>query len=228
MNRTHAVVAGWLLVSVAIAGCASSANPGASATSAVAAPSAVGATVAPSPRARIWGGFATSILYGSFAEWARDVRRGTGAGVALVRVTDVSRVRWSTASGQGPSDADVARVNRGEVEFTIGRLVTVDLVRMLRGTWPGDDSTALYWLPGGRIGPDMTLAYSGDAMLNEPTPGGVAVAGTFAGTDMDGTDGVLFVTVQMLFPADAAGRIRTYNPDETITVGDLDRYLPIP
>jgi len=73
---------------------------------------------------------------------------------------------------------------------------------------------------------DRTPTYEGDAQLNEPKQGALAVARLFAGTDMDGSDGLLFVTVEQLFPVDAAGRVTTYRPDETITVGEIDRYLP--
>ncbi|MBI2762563.1 MAG: hypothetical protein HYX54_02235 [Chloroflexi bacterium] len=45
---------------------------------------------------------------------------------------------------------------------------------------------------------------------------------------MDGSDGLLFVTVQQLFPADTSGRARTFKPDETITIGEINRYLPAP
>lgn len=225
MNRKLPVLAGSLLL--ALAGCGSTADRGASGTPAAPSPSTGGTTVAPSSQTAIWGGFAVSIPYGSFAEWVRETARGTG-GIALVRITGVSGVRWSTDSGEGPSAADIARYNRGEVEFTIGRLVTVERVRMLRGTWPVDGPTALYWLPGGQIGLDRTPTFEGDARLSEPRPGDLAVASTFAGTDMDGTDGVLLVTVQQLFPADASGRVRTFNPDETIMIGDVERYLPAP
>lgn len=228
MNRTRLALPISLLLTIALAGCGSPVDPGASGTPAAPSPSTGDTTVAPSPQKRIWGGFAVSFPYGSFAEWAREVAGGSGGGVAIVRIVDVSGIRWSTASGESPGPADIARANQGQVEFTIGRLVSVELDRMLRGTWPSAGDTALYWLPGGQIGLDVTPTFEGDARLSEPRPGGLAVASTFAGTDMDGSDGVLLVNVQQLFPADPSGRLRTFRPDETIMIGDIERYLPAP
>ena len=230
MNRTPFALATALLLALPLAACSSPAADRGAGDSPAPLPPAESspATSSPSPQMRIWGaGAAVSIPYGSFPEWVRDAL-DQGGGVALVRVLEVSPVRWSTASGDGPGPADVARYNRGEADFTIGRLVTVELVRMLRGTWPAAGSTALYWLPGGQLGNDLTFEFDGDKRLNQPLPGALAVARTFAGTDMDGTDGTLFVEVQRLFPADPSGRIRTFNPDEAMSANDIDRYLPAP
>jgi len=227
MNRPSFAQAAGLLLAVTLAGCGS-AGTDRGATASPAAPSPGGTRDAASPATRIWGaGAAVSFPYGSFAEWARDAALGKG-GIALVRITDVSPVQWSTLSGQQPGAADLALANQGEVEFTIGRLVTVQRVRVLRGTWTPGGDTALYWLPGGQIGTDRTPTYEGDARLNEPKQGALAVARLFAGTDMDGSDGLLFVTVEQLFPVDAAGRVTTFRSDEKITVGQIDSYLPAP
>jgi len=172
----------------------------------------------------MWGGVTVSIPYGSFAAWVRDAV-GQGGGVAIVRVVDVSPVRWSTASGEGPGPADIARANRFEADFGIGRLVTVELVRMLRGAWPAAGATALYWLPGGQIGNDLTpVVYD----LPDPRAGSLAVVQTWPGADLDDTEGVLWQNVMRLFPVDESGRIRTFSPDETIMIGDVERYLPAP
>ena len=231
MNRKPLVLAGSLLL--ALAACGSSAADRGTAGTAVVPPASASPSlpatgtppVAASPEIRIWGGFAVSIPYGSFAEWAREAARGKGTGIALVRVTDVSGIRWSTASGEGPGPADIARASRGEAGFAIGRLVTVELVRMLRGTWPASGATALYWLPGGQIGNDQTPAVYD---LPDPRAGSLAVASTWPGADLDDTDGVLWQNVDRLFPADVSGRVRTFDPAETIMVNDLDRYLPAP
>jgi len=229
MNRTSFALSTKVLLALLLAACSSPADEREAGDSPAPLPPAESSPTiaAPSPQIRVWGGFAVSIPYGSFGAWVRDAV-DQGGGVALVRVVEVSPVRWSTASGEGPGPADIARYNRAEADFSIGRLVTVELVRMLRGTGPAVGATALYWLPGGRIGNDLTTAYSGDERLNQPLPGALAVAGTFAGIDMDGTDGTLFVEVQRLFPADPSGRIRTYSPDEAISVNEIDRYLPAP
>jgi len=227
MNRMPHIFVGSLLIATTLAACGSATDRGVTGNGVTPSPSAAGTVTAPTPEVRIWGGFAVSIPYGSFAEWSQDVVR-QGNGVALVRITDVSPVRWSTATGEGPGPGDIARYNRAEVEFTIGRLVAVELVRMLRGTWPASGTTALYWLPGGQLGNDLTLAFSGDATLNEPRPGALAVASTWPGVDLDDSDGVVWLNVNRLFPADVSGRLRTYNPDETISVNDVERYLPAP
>lgn len=227
MNRTRLVfLAGGLLLATNVAACGSTAaDRGASGIPAAPSPTAAASANPPSPtpETRTWGaGGAVSFPYGSFAEWAR----GTGD-VALVRIVDVSKTRWSTASGEGPSPADIDRANRGEAYFTIGRLVTVELVRMLRGAWPAAGPTALFWLPGGRIGNDQSAPLDFWAGL-DPRPGSPAVAGMVFGADFDPTDGVLWMNVSDLFPAAASGRLWTYNPQETIMIGDVERYLPAP
>ncbi|MBA3877981.1 MAG: hypothetical protein C0498_13870 [Anaerolinea sp.] len=228
MNRPRLALAGGLALALGLTACSSpAADRGVAettATPAAPAPAATAVPAAPSPQVRVWGGFAVSFPYGSFAEWVRDAARGTG-GVALVRIVAVSPVQWSTATGEGPGPADVARASQGEAEFAIGRLVTVELVRMLRGTWPAAGDTALYWLPGGRIGNDRTPEVYD---LPEPRVGSVAVASTWSGADLDPTDGVVWLSVDRLFPADSSGRVRTFKPDETIMIGEIDRYLPAP
>lgn len=181
MNRTRLVLAGRFLLAIALAGCSTAADRGGTGIPATPSPSATETTVAPSPsqEIRIWGGFAVSISYGSFAEWSQDLARH-GDGVALVRVVNVSDFSWSTSSGGPPGPADVARYNRAEVDFGIGRLVTVELVRMLRGTWPAS-STAFYWLPGGQIENDLTPPLDLNTLLIEPRPGLLAVASTWPG-----------------------------------------------
>lgn len=225
MNRRSLATAAALLLAAALGGCGSiAADRGADASPAAPSPAATAALPSPSPALRIWGGFAVSFPYGSFAEWVRDAV-GQGGGVALVRVLDVSGVRWSTASGEAPGPTDIARANTGEVEFGIGRLVTVELVRTLRGIWPGAANTALYWLPGGQIGIDRTLqAYD----LPDPRVGSFAVVSTWSGADLDATDGVVWLNVQRLFPTDPSGRVLTLDPTETIQIGEIDRYLPAP
>ena len=85
----------------------------------------------------------------------------------------------------------------------------------------------LFWLPGGQIGNERTLPLDVWAGL-APRPGALAVAGTVPGADFDATDGVLWVNVAELFPADASGRLWSYDSRETIRVEDIDRYLPAP
>ena len=161
--RIPHLFAGSLLLALVLAACGSSAGDRTTAP----APSAATVAPSPAPEVRTWGGFAVSISYGSFAEWARETTREAGTGVALVRIVDVSPVRWSTASREGPGPADIARANRAEVDFGIGRLVTVERVRIAPGTWPVAGDTALYWLPGGQIGNDRTpVVYD----LPDPAP----------------------------------------------------------
>ena len=233
MNRTRlALLAGGLLLATVVAACGSATDRGGgSSTPAAPSPAATASAVSPSPtpEVRIWGaGGAVSILFGSFAEWARQAARGTG-GVALVRITDVSVVRWSTATGERPSEADIARAAQTGASIYVGRLVTVELVRMLRGSWPVVGDTALYWLSGGQIGNDLTPSYAVNAGLPELRAGFLAVVETLPGADIDeATDGILRINVNVLFPIDDVGRVQTFWPNETITVNDLERYLPVP
>jgi hypothetical protein len=235
MSGKPIAVVGSLLLALLLAACGSSTGDrGASGIPTAPSPSASDTTVAPSPspEVRIWGaGSAVSYPFDSFAGLAREAARGPmpGTGIALVRITDVSGVRWSTADGQRPGPADMRRVDQLEASLFIGRLVTVELDRMLRGTWPVDGSTVLYWLAGGQIGNDRTPSYAAQAGLAEPRPGALAVAWTWSGADIDeATDGVLRVNVNVLFPVDDVGRVRTEWPDETIMIGDIERYLPAP
>jgi len=228
MNRPSFAQAAGLLLAVTLAGCGS-AGTDRGATASPAAPSPGGTRDAASPATRIWGaGAAVSFPYGSFAEWARDAALGKG-GIALVRITDVSPVRWSTASGQQPGPADLARAMQTGATVDIGRLVTVRLVRMLRGAWPAAEDTALYWRSGGQIGSDRTLDYAAEAGLPELSSGSLAVAEMIPSVDLDeATDGVLLVNVNVVFPIDARGQVQTAWPDEKITVGQIDSYLPAP
>lgn len=173
-----------------------------------------------SPGVRLWGaGSGSSFAYGSLAQWGADLA-DNGGGVALVRVVDISPVQWSTASGAAPSAADLERASRAEIEFTIGRLVSAERVRVLGGAWPLSGARASYWLPGGRLVCDRTPEGI-DFGLSPPRVGGLAVAGMFAGTDLDPTPGELTVNVQQLFPADPSGRVRTFDPTEQVTLDSV-------
>jgi len=231
MNRPSLGLATSLLVSVALAGCGStSIDRGTGGSPAAPSPAATAIPPSPSPAVRVWGaGAAVSYPFATFAEWARDAVREAAGGVAIVRVVDVSPVRWSTASGQQPGPADLARASQTGATVDIGRLVTVQLVRMLRGTWTTAGDTALYWRAGGQIGSDRTPDYTLEAGLPELRPGQLAVAQMIPTVDLDAaTEGVVWINVNVLFPVDNAGRLRTTWPDETITIGEIDRYLPAP
>ena len=136
-----------------------------------------------------------------------------------MRVVNISPVQWSTASGAAPSASDLERASRGDIEFTIGRIVTVERVRVLGGAWPLAGARASYWLPGGQLGSERTPEIDLDLGLDRPRVGGLAVAGIFAGTDLDPTTGQL--TVQQLFPADPSGRVRTFDPGERVTLDSV-------
>ncbi|MBA3878078.1 MAG: hypothetical protein C0498_14385 [Anaerolinea sp.] len=227
MSRPRLALAGGL--ALALAGCGSTVDRGASATPAAPAPAATAVPAAPSPAVRIWGaGAAVSYPYGSFAEWVRDAAR-MSRGIALVRIVEVSGVRWSTATGEKPSPADIVRADQTGASIYLGRLVTVELVRMLRGAWPAAGATALYWRSGGQIGNDRTPDYAAEAGLPELRAGSLAVADMIPAVNLDeATDGVLWVNVNVLFPVDDVGRVRTAWPTETIMIGEIDRYLPAP
>lgn len=170
---------------------------------------------------RIWGaGGAVSFGYETLRAWSATLA-SEGGGLALVKVVEISPTRWSTASGAAPSAGDLERASRGDIEFTIGRLVTVERVRVLGGAWPLAGARASYWLPGGRLGSDRTPEIDLDLGLSPPRVGGLAVAGMFAGTDLDPTPGELTVNVQQLFPADPSGRVRTLDPAELVTLDSV-------
>jgi hypothetical protein len=61
-----------------------------------------------------------------------------------------------------------------------------------------------------------------------PRAGSLAVASRWPGADLDGTDGILWRNVDRLFPTDPSGRVRTFDPSETIMIGDIERLLPAP
>lgn len=229
MNRTRLAIASSLLLAIAISGCGATVDREVEGSPAAPSLAATAVPAAPSPKVRIWGaGAAVSYPFGSFAEWARDAVFGN-RGVTLVRIVDVSPVRWSTATGEMPSPADLARANQTAASVDIGRLVTVELVRTLRGTWPAAGDTSLYWRSGGQIGNDRTPDYAAEAGLPELRPGSLAVAEMIPAVDLDeATDGVLWVNVNVLFPVEDAGRVRTPWPTETIKIADIERYLPAP
>jgi len=234
MSRMPFALAARLLLTLLLAACSSpAADRGAAVSTTTLAESSPRTAVVPapaSPQVRIWGaGFATSYPFSSFAGWVRDAMREATGGVALVQIVDVSGVRWSTATGEKPSPADIVRANRTGASIYIGRLVTVELVRMLRGTGPSAGSTTLYWRSGGQIGIDRTPDYAAAAGVPELRSGSLALADLIGTFDADeATDGVLPINVNVVFPVDDVGRVRTPWPDEKIMIDDIERYLPAP
>jgi hypothetical protein len=148
-----------------------------------------------------------------------------GAGIAIVWVTDVSVTRWSTEDNQRPTSEEEALANSGQAAFTLGRLVSVEKVRMLSGDWPAD-SEALYCLPGGSMGSDVTVPGGLSHHLPEPKVGRLAIAGTWPGADLDEGDGTLWLNAFALFPADDSGRVATPDPNEDLTVDQAEEWAP--
>lgn len=160
-----------------------------------------------------------SIGYDGIREWTKN-----WGGIALVEIADVGPVRWSTVSGLRPDESLLHSAPKGHEDTPgIGRFIKVSRIRLIDGQWLGEGDLARYWRVGGRIGADemidsldLPTFSAGDKALAFllPEPGNLAV------------DGDLPVQVGWLFPVDANGSVITLDPNERITVQDLDSLVP--
>lgn len=190
--------------------------PGAPATSVT--PSAAG-NGEPSSASTLHGDTLTSgasISYDGLRVWADQ-----SLGVAIVRVIDVGPIRWNSGSGDRPDETALHSAPRGHRDsYNLGRLITVERVRLVVGRWPTGGSTAAYWRPGGSLGPDSFEPALASAKLSI---GDEAVALL---TDADaGADANIPVQVGWLFPVDASGRVITLDPDEGINLDNLESFV---
>ncbi|MBA3876369.1 MAG: hypothetical protein C0498_05445 [Anaerolinea sp.] len=207
-----------LALALTLAACGGAAGPEPPATDPPSSPVVPGTPPAATPHGEQVVGSATSIPYESFAQWA-----GYFDGVAIVRVVDVGAPRWSTPSGERPTEADLHASPTGDLPrplLVIGRPITVELVREVRGAWPAPGKKAVWWVPGGRIGADELISTGPN--LREPVIGELAVAFTAAQTYLP----VPLTYIGSLFAADASGRVETFDSSEMVTLDTLDQALP--
>lgn len=168
-----------------------------------------------------WGGAGAIYYYGSFGEWRANAA-AQDSSIAIVRITSVSDLRWSTASGERPSQDDIDLLNRGAASFTIGRLITSELVRQVDGRWPSVVHTADFFLPGGQIGSDYTAPSELLHHLPLPKVGDVAVATVLpTQVDLDEGRGTLMVEIGAIFPVTKSGFVMTPDHAEAIKVDQL-------
>lgn len=185
-----------------------------------AAPTSASASAGSAARADVhrWSS-AASENYDGLAEWARML----GGNLALVRVVEVGPVRWNSPTGTRPDEAELHRgPAEGETTYFIGRLITVQLERVIRGRWLPATDTARYWRPGGAVGADvLDTAFP----VPEFQPGDRAIA-FIVPKEVDlGRGGPLPVQIGSLFPVDSAGRILTLDPAEQVTLDTIDSVL---
>lgn len=184
-------------------------------------PSLFSATPATSPHGDTLSSGA-SIGYTGLRDWVRTI----GPNIALVRVVGVGPVRWNSSDGTRPPEAMIEMPSpvNGNGYF-IGRVVSVERIRIVGGTWPASTTTADYWRPGGSVGLD---SFDSEIPLPDFVVGQRAIA--FMGTGDQPSflswDGLSIpVQVQWLFPVDAAGRVQTLDQRENITLDDFASYL---
>jgi len=195
----------------------------------VAVPIVVALIATSTPRGNLthWGGVGAVSYYGSYPEWRNDAA-SRGLSIAVVRVTRVSDLRWSTASGNRPGQREIDAVNRGEAEFTIGRLITVEIDRQVEGTPPAGPYSIDFWLPGGQMGNDYTPPSELLHDLPSPTVGARALATLLPSpADLDGGSGTLMVEVAALFPVNDGGVVLTPRAGENIRVDSLMDSTPL-
>lgn len=211
-----------LALAIILAACGGAASPEPPATDlpATAPPASAipGTPPAATPHGEQQIGGATSIQYDSIAQYAAFYD-----GVAIVRVVDISPLRWNTPSGERPSEADLHASISGTTQkvLVIGRVFTVELVREVRGAWPAPGQRAAWWVPGGRIGADEVISTGPN--LREPAIGELAVAFT---ADQTYSSAIPLRYIGDLFPVDASGRVETFDDSETVTLDTLDQALP--
>jgi len=165
--------------------------------------------------------------YESLTDWARQHR----AGIAIVEIVDVSEPRWSTPTGERPPEDllhDPPAAGHGDISwYGIGRLVTVRLVRILRGEWPAPTAESGYWLVGGTVGQDRE-----DSLVFLQPPVTPAMDGRLglaflAPSGLIGTPPTIPSSVAELFPADEQGRISTpLGVEEGVTLENVESFLP--
>ena len=163
------------------------------------------------------GGGAT-IGYDSFA-----VRASGFDGVAVVRVAAVGEPEWNTIDGGRPTDEALEAAMSGTTQFDyfIGRPVTVELVRMIRGSWTAPKSSTVWWRAGGEVGEERVVI--DDLRAPEPSIDQLAVAFTFDAPRMP-TPGVSLYVAEV-YPVQADGRLLTPLPAEAISLADLPKVL---
>ena len=213
--RLLLLAAGLMAAACGPSGAASSGGP-------LATPSLPLATPVPSPHGDILTSGA-SIGYDGFRDWVRT----SGGNVALVRVVGVGPVRWNSSDGTRPPEAMIempSPANGGH--FVIGRVVSVERIRVVAGSWPPSAATADYWRPGGSVGLD---SFDAEIPLPDFVVGQRAIAfmGSGGSSSFMSWDGLSIpVQIGWLFPVDAAGRVQTLDPRETITLDTIASYLP--
>lgn len=184
---------------------------------------AMGISGLASPLPTQWGGVGALYYYPSLDGWRQSVV-AQGSSVAVVRVVEVSDLRWSTASGQKPEAEEIAMVNNGVATFGIGRLITVALIREVDGSWPVAGGTADYFLPGGQIENDYTPASELLHHLPASKVGELALATILPEPDdMDDGDGELIVDIGALFPVTSKGILLTPDHSERLDIHAIGR-----
>jgi len=164
-----------------------------------------------------------SISYDGFREWARI----GGGDIALVRIVGVGPVRWNSSDGTRPPEAMIempSPANGGH--YFIGRVISVERVRVLSGAWSLTSETADYWRPGGSLGLDSFDAEIplSDFVVGQRAIAFMSIGGSSSFMSWDGLS--IPVQVGWLFPVDAAGRVQTLDPRENITLDTIASYLP--
>jgi len=211
------VLALAIAIVLPLAACGGAASPEPPATDPPTPPVAAG-TPAATPHGEQQVGSSTSVPYVSIADYATYYD-----GVAIVRVVDVGAPRWNTPSGERPAEAELHAWLNGTVytPLVIGRAITVELVRQVRGAWPAPGQRAVWWVSGGRIGADEVISTGPN--LREPAVGEIAVAFT---ADEAYSPAIPLRYIGDLFAVDASGRVETFDPSETVTLDTLDQALP--
>lgn len=159
-----------------------------------------------------------TIGYDSFA-----VRASGFDGVAVVSIAALGEPEWNTVDGARPSDQALAAAMSGVTQFDyfIGRPVTLELVRMIRGTWTAPETSTVWWRAGGEVGGDSIVI--DDLRPPEPKVGQVAVAFTFDAPRMP-TPGVALYVAEV-YPVQADGRLLTPLASEAISLDDVPMLL---
>lgn len=194
------------------------------------------ATDVPTPTPHIFsaqgGTVSGTDRYRSFRQWA-----ALWPNAALVRVVEIGPPQWNTKDGRLPPGLDFLDPVPGNPNvLRILRPIRMELVRVLRGSWPPDDVYGLRW--GGRVGNDIEET---DPDPFPPKVGQEVIA--FAPAQPIDLGAAFPLWVVSGFPVDASGRVLTPeadrepdpNPDQTlppadppagITLDEIESYLP--
>jgi hypothetical protein len=166
----------------------------------------------PQPSVCFLGGGVSEVSYSDISELARSADS-----IAIAEVVEVGELEYSTETGERPSCEYMAAA---QGSFAVGRMIELREARNVAGRARATE-TFFYWLRGGALGGDTSPGHHFG--LHTPKVGDRMLAFLLAEpADLDVGPGVREVHVYELMAIGSDGMIITPNPQESITVDNVD------